>query len=195
MSNIKNPIVFSANASAKIAGLIGKPEYNHRDWDLQDLQELRHEVRKHYRAEQKMTCAYCRQPVAEISAAGSPIDHIACKSSYLQFMFEPRNLCVTCPDCNSFKRNREVMVDPVLKGSAKKKYPTDTNRFRIFHPHYDNYGDHIKRAGILYFSCSQKGAYTVYICNLARYVNSFGISNELLHDFAAVLQRHQFHEG
>ena len=195
MADINNPIRFSADASATIEQVKASHGYSHTDWNNDELEQVRSEVRNHYRAEQRFSCAYCQQPVSQRSAAGAPVEHIANKASYLQFMFEPKNLCVTCPDCNEYKRNREVLADPVLRGNAVRKYPTDTDRFRIFHPHYDTYVDHIRRAGYLYFANSPKGSHTIYVCYLSRFMAAIGLTDELLHDLDVVVQRHRFHGG
>lgn len=195
MSEIKSPVKFSANAEAVIAQAKARPGHSHTDWSNEELEPVRVEARNHYRAEQRFCCSYCQQPVSQLSAAGAPVEHIANKASYPQFMFEPLNLCVTCPDCNEYKRNREVLADPVLLGKAVKKYPTNTERFRIFHPHYDKYDDHIKRAGILYFAASLKGSHTIYVCHLQRFMAKVGLTEALLNALDLVVERHRFHGG
>jgi len=114
---------------------------------------------------------------------------------YLGYMFEPLNLCVCCPDCNEYKSNREVLTDPPIKGYVPVAYPNDPAKFRIVHPHLDEYSTHIRRAGILYIPLSEKGSYTFYVCNLARYLGEFGVTDDLFNDLNAVMQRHQFHSG
>lgn len=195
MSEIKSPVNFSANAKTVIEQVKTRPGHSHTDWSNDELEPVRVEARNHYRAEQRFCCAYCQQPVSERSAAGAPVEHIANKASYPQFMFEPLNLCVTCPDCNEYKRNKEVIADPVMRGKAVKKYPKKTDRFRIFHPHFDKYDDHIKRAGMLYFADSPKGTYTMYVCHLQRFMIAVGLTEELLNSLHLVVERHRFHGG
>ena len=193
MAEIANPVVFSIAARAAIDDMRSRPSFSHQDWGSDELEHVRSEIRNHYRMEQRFSCAYCQHPVSQRSAAGSPVEHIASKSAYPQFIFEPRNLCVVCPDCNEFKRSREVLVEPVINRSALRKYPDNTDRFRIFHPHFDTYLLHIQRAGVLYFPRSAKGSYTAYVCNLFRFVEHVGMTTELLNDLSAVVERHRFH--
>ncbi|HDS1039277.1 TPA: HNH endonuclease [Stenotrophomonas maltophilia] len=187
------PIVFSAEASVRIAEVKAHDDYGHRKWSDDILELVRCEVRDHYRRVQHLTCVYCLNPVSVRSAAGAPVEHIAPKSMYLSYMFEPLNLCVCCPDCNEYKRNREVHTDPPIIGRVPAAYPNESDKFRIVHPHFDKYSEHIRRAGILYIPLDAKGSYTFYVCHLARYVEELGISEELFNDLAAVMQRHQFH--
>lgn len=191
---IDNPVAFSAEAVERIAAICARPDYNHRMWSDESLEPVRCEARDHYRRVQFLTCVYCLNSVAARAAVGAPVEHIAPKSIYPQYMFEPLNLCVCCPDCNEYKSDREVHADPPIKGRAPVAYPVDSKRFRIVHPHFDNYSEHILRAGFLYFPLSDKGSYTFYVCNLARYLHELGMSEALFNDLAAVAQRHQFHE-
>ncbi|UYC14029.1 HNH endonuclease [Xanthomonas sp. CFBP 8445] len=187
-------IVFSDDAINRISAIRADPAFDHRMWADESLELVRCEIRDHYRRAQLFRCVYCLNPLAVRAAVGSPVEHIAPKSIYLNYMFEPLNLCVCCPDCNEYKSNREVHADPPVKGRVPVAYPEDPGSFRIVHPHFDDYSEHIRRAGILYIPFSEKGSYTIYVCNLGRYLNELGMSEELFNDLNAVMQRHQFHE-
>lgn len=195
MPTINNPIVFSMEALQKIAEVQREPGYDHTRWGGADLESVRCEIRNFYRREQRLSCAYCREQIGVQSAASAPVEHIVPKSRYLQFMFEPQNLCVICADCNEFKRSREAFADPPLTGNAIRTYPTDTNRYRLFHPHFDEYQDHIIKVGFLYLEKSGKGAYTIYICKLNRFVQNFGVSEEFMDSLQTITERERFHEG
>ncbi|KST67613.1 HNH endonuclease [Mastigocoleus testarum] len=52
---------------------------------------------------QKGLCAICRQP---IEFKGSHIDHKQPLSKYPQLALEPKNLRITCPDCNVSKGSK-----------------------------------------------------------------------------------------
>ncbi|AAM38784.1 HNH endonuclease [Xanthomonas citri pv. citri] len=192
---IDEPVVFSADALNRIATARAHPAYDHTMWSDATLEPVRVEVRDHYRRVQRLACAYCLNLLSIRSAMGSPVEHIAPKAMYLGYMFEPLNLCVCCPDCNEYKSNREVHVDPPIKGYLPVAYPNDPEKFRIVHPHFDEYSQHIRRAGILYIPLSEKGSYTFYVCHLGRYLSELGMTEELFNDLNAVMQRHRFHEG
>ncbi|MGD4551572.1 HNH endonuclease [Xanthomonas citri pv. citri] len=192
---IDEPVVFSADALNRIATARAHPAYDHTMWSDATLEPVRVEVRDHYRRVQRLACAYCLNLLSIRSAMGSPVEHIAPKAMYLGYMFEPLNLCVCCPDCNEYKSNREVHVDPPIKGYLPVAYPNDPEKFRIVHPHFDEYSQHIRRAGILYIPLSEKGSCTFYVCHLGRYLSELGMTEELFNDLNAVMQRHRFHEG
>jgi 5-methylcytosine-specific restriction endonuclease McrA len=193
MPAINNSITFSAIAIAKITEVKREPEYSHTRWADDDLLEIRREIRDFYRREQRLTCAYCREVISVRAAACAPIEHIVSKSQYLQFMFEPKNLCVVCGDCNEFKGSRESMADSALVREYKRVYPSDSNKYRGFHPHLDDYEDHIIKAKFLYFNRSPKGSYTIYVCNLNRFVETFGLSQEFLDDLDTIAEQERFH--
>lgn len=193
MPIINAPVVLSDEAVAVITEKIKEPGFSHTSWSDADLQFVRREIREHYREVQRLICVYCQAPVAARSAAGAPVEHIVPKSQHLSFMFEPRNLCVICPDCNEYKSSREVLAQPVMVAS-RVTYPTDRLAFRIMHPHYDVYDDNIIKSNRLYVECSDKGGYTIYICNLNRFYRKFGRCDEFVNDAALVQQSELFYE-
>jgi hypothetical protein len=81
-------------------------------------------------------------------------------------MFTPRNLALSCPDCNGPKRDEETLVDPSVA-----TYPSSGDGFLIVHPHFDYYYDHIAVAGVVYTAVegSDKGEWTIGACDLGRF--------------------------
>lgn len=157
--------------------------FSYKNWSDDDLMPLRSNLRNHYRDEQKAICCYCREIVSLVSASNSPVEHIAPKSLYPDFMFETKNMCVICADCNEIKRQQEVMEivpDTLKDGSGRKLYPRSPNAFKIVHPHIDEYDDHIVRVGQFYVDKSDKGSFTIGACKLNRYTRKFGWEPELL---------------
>ncbi len=122
------------------------------------------------------------------------VEHIASKSKYPQYMFEPRNLCVACPECNAAKADREALATPLVVGVPSRRYPQNSDDFRIVHPHLDTYSTHIRRAGFMYFDLTPKGAYTIYVCHLGRYLQTVGMTESLFNDLEMVAERHRFHQ-
>lgn len=193
MPIINKPIEYSQEAKLKIAEKILQEGFCHSNWSDEDLEPVRKEIRDHYRKIQRLVCVYCQSPISNRSASGAPIEHIAPKSIYLQHIFEPRNLCVICPDCNEYKSKREVFNEPAIKNKNRVSYPTNTNDFRIMHPHFDDYERHIIKRNRLYVEITDKGGYTIYICNLNRFFKVFGQCDELVNDMDLVLQSENFH--
>ncbi|ASV37402.1 HNH endonuclease [Pseudomonas sp. NS1(2017)] len=192
MPIINDPVVLSGEALAIINEKIQQSGFSHKNWGDADLQSVRCEIRDYYREIQRLVCVYCQGPVAARSAVGAAVEHIVPKSQYLNFMFEPKNLCVVCPDCNEYKSKKEVF-DPVMV-APRVNYPTVSKAFKIVHPHFDEYDDHIMRHNRVYVDCSDKGGYTIYICNLNRFFRKFGRCDEFVNDVALVQQSELFFE-
>jgi len=187
MADIGKPIVFTREQKQLIADAVATPSFTHRDWGAEDLEPLRSAVREYYRVKQKGRCAYCKKDVSLRSASNCHVEHIAPKSKYQQFMFEPKNLCVICADCNEIKREQEVHVrepDTIAPKKAPKQYPRSSNAFRIVHPHFDTYDDHIFVFGQFYVDKSDKGLFTIGACMLNRKLRKFGWTPEF--DQAAI---------
>ena len=194
MPTISNSIQYSDSTQTIITQISLEPGYSHKRWGDDDLEQVRCEIRDFYRREQRANCPYCREPIGLRAAANAPVEHIAPKSRYLQFMFEPKNLCVVCADCNENKSNRDV-IDPLITGNPGRSYPTNATRYRIVHPHFDEYSDHIIKAKFLYFEKTPKGGHTIYICNLNRFIRNFGVSQEFWDDLEILAERERFHGG
>jgi hypothetical protein len=77
-------------------------------------------------------------------------------------------------DCNLKKSekdpfiNKEAMVNP-----KRITYPKNSSAFRIVHPHFDNYNDHIYNLGMVYLGKTEKGKATIYACDLLRFAQQF----------------------
>ncbi|MGY2286326.1 HNH endonuclease [Pseudomonas gingeri] len=193
MPTINNAVILSKESLVKIKKIKRNPDFSHQSWSSDELESVRSEIRDFYRNEQRLNCVFCLNPVSAKSALGAHVEHIAPKSLYPQFMFEPKNLCVVCPDCNEYKKNREVMVEKTIKTAAKRDYPQNKEKFRIYHPHYDDYNRNIKKAGFIYLENSPEGGYAIYVCNLNRFIHKFGISDELMKNFDLLLAAERFH--
>lgn len=194
MPIINSAIIFSEDSAAKIAAAKATPGFDHNYWSSEELESVRSEIRDFYRTEQRLKCAFCMNPISSRSALGASIEHIAAKSAYLQFIFEPMNLCVICPDCNEFKRAREVFVEPATKTKNKVKYPSNPDDFIILHPHIDEYETHIIKTGHLYTERTMKGGYTIFVCCLNRFYHQFGVSEEYVNDVQALAEADAFHK-
>lgn len=182
MPIINESIVYDEECLAIIAEKKSDPHFTHVNWGDDDLQDLRSKVRNHYRNAQRLTCVYCQERIGVRAAHAAPIEHIVPKSQYLAFVFEPKNLCVICPDCNEYKGKNEVMYEPVIKGPRRVRYPTVSSAFQIVHPHYDDYSAHIMKANRVYIDRTPKGHYTIGVCKLNRFFHYFGACDEFIND-------------
>lgn len=189
MPLIKSIFSFSRIQKTLVEQKRAHPAFSHLEWGHDDLQDLRSKIREHYRNEQQGLCAYCKNPISQQSASNAHIEHIAPKSLYIDFIFEPKNLCVVCADCNEIKKNQEVMnevpntVAPLSKGNTRKKYPKASSSFLIIHPHFDDWDNHILKFGHQYTDRSPKGAFTIMACKLNRFFHkSFNVDDSFVDD-------------
>jgi hypothetical protein len=183
MADIQVPITYSLDFRRLIEAKLSDPTFAYQDWSNDDLLDLRRFIRDYYRDVTKK-CTYCKKDVSLQSANNCHVEHIIPKSLGIKkFIFEPKNLCVICSDCNEIKRNKEVddNYDKILlKNKPYKSYPRSSDSFLIVHPHFDNYEDHIFKCGDIYIDLTSKGSYTMYICKLNRKIHKFGIEPILL---------------
>lgn len=171
--------------------------FNHSDWSNDDLREIRKHIRNFYRNLIKK-CTYCHKDISLQSANNCHVEHIIPKSlAPIKFIFEPKNLCVICADCNEIKKNKEV-EDNVTKNKNIKNYPRTSDSFLIYHPHFDNYDEHIFKCDDIYIDLSPKGSYTIHICKLNRKAHKYGIEpsilsqSELFDSFHAIMNETNF---
>lgn len=136
-----------------------------KDWDSgkKGIKSFKSSLRKDMYKKQNKLCAFCR---LHVPAACVPMhrEHIVYKNDHPQWMFLPENLCIACPTCNEFKGTIEVLNNP-----QTKIYPKNSEGFKIIHPLYDRYSDHIELLnGILYRGKTPKGIFTINTCHLFR---------------------------
>lgn len=135
------------------------------EWDSgkKYIKSFKENLRDDMYEKQNKKCAYCRIHVAK---GCDPMhrEHIVYKDEHPQWMFLPENLCLSCFWCNNWKSTTEVMVDP-----QAENYPKNGDGFKIIHPFYDKYSDHIELIGdVLYRGKTEKGVFTINTCHLYR---------------------------
>lgn len=146
-----------------------------------DINLFRKDARNHYLDQQKSACFYCKIFIFSKNGLHWQVEHILPKSLFPQFLFEPLNLIVICPDCNREKdaQNPHVAGNNAL---SQKTYPSKSTRFKIIHPFYDNYEEHIHKIPANhcdypnhYFlkALTPKGKATVKMCDLNRFYQEF----------------------
>lgn len=184
MPDINRKYVFSDEETLLIFWLQLESAFTFRDWSDNILAELRRNIRNFYRHEQGGKCAYCQQNISVQSVNNCHIEHIVAKSMYPSFMFESKNLCVICADCNEIKRMQESLdeeIDTVVKGDARVQYPKSANAFKIVQPHFESFDEHIEiLANYFYVDKTKKGNFTIGACNLNRRLYKFGWEREII---------------
>lgn len=135
------------------------------DWDSdkKGIRSFKKNLRQDMYRKQNKLCAYCR---VHVSIACEPLhrEHIVYKDEHPQWTFLPENLCVSCYWCNVYKGTTEVLVNP-----QTTEYPESGDGFKIIHPLYDKFSDHIELLGdVLYRGKTEKGIFTIDTCHLYR---------------------------
>lgn len=179
---INRPIVYSEAAQRHVNTFDGKSTH----WDGMCVvrKAFRKEVRDYYRNEQGYTCPYCGRLREEFHGGQWDIDHIVPKSSHPEYLYTPKNLAVTCKDCNTFKNKQDPLLVELLQDTP---YPEEKECYKIIHPHFDSYQEHLKltrdRKG---HSChevlSDKGRETFHACHLIRFSEAFSGTSEYVEE-------------
>jgi uncharacterized protein (TIGR02646 family) len=185
MAKIIKAIEYSNEATNCIKKYKVDKDLDHKIWDTDDLDDLKKEIRDYYRSEQKAICSYCRETVSIIYPTNSHIEHIAPKSLHPEYIFQPKNLCIVCSDCNQIKRSQETLaqIPDTIKTKYKTKYPDKPEDYFIVHPHFDDYDKHILIINGFYIDKnSRKGNFTIGACRLNRKLAIVGWEPEIVEE-------------
>lgn len=171
---IQKPCSFSDEEKNKIA-----QHYKTKDdWDNNPpLDSIKQKIKDHLNSQQDNLCCYCHFPMG-IGPQKVTIEHILDKKDYEKFGFEPLNLALACPHCNSTKGAK-----PVLKHEGSKDiYPLSNSEFIVLHAHYHNYSEHIIKDGAVYTAISDIGKGTITACHLDKIKDVEELAKQHYHD-------------
>ncbi|MEZ9796333.1 HNH endonuclease [Vibrio cyclitrophicus] len=163
---IENPVVYSEGELTLVNDFNQRDDISGNDWGSDEFNDIRMSIKSHYKIEQNYKCPYCAVEYPINHGMVWDIEHIVSKDKKVQFMFEPRNLCVACKDCNGAKGSEEVLVNP-----NRIRFPSSSQNYKIIHPHFDTYHEHINAIvpGDFYRPLSEKGEFTIITCRLLRF--------------------------
>ncbi|WP_318455632.1 HNH endonuclease [Photobacterium leiognathi] len=163
---IDNEVRYSAEQVQLIEHFLERENATGNDWGNEEFSEIKGTIKNHYKVEQGYKCPYCAVVYPVTHGMVWDIEHIVAKDKKVQFMFEPRNLCVACKDCNGAKSSKEVLVNP-----TRVRFPTRSEDYKIIHPHFDDYHEHINAItpGQFYRPLTEKGEFTIVTCRLLRF--------------------------
>ncbi|MCD9550815.1 hypothetical protein GLP21_19560 [Photobacterium carnosum] len=187
MADIKNEIIFDYEQKKFITERLNDINFTYQMWGDDSLLDIRCYIRNYYKDLQNGECSFCKRDLSLVSVLNSHVEHIIPKSIYSKFIFEPKNLCVICADCNQIKRDQEVMHSiPNTVKKEYKRYPRTSKSFLIVHPHFDNWHDYIEVYNGAYVGKDdhkdRKGSFTIYACGLNRKLSKFGYEKEVYSD-------------
>ncbi|WP_418114365.1 HNH endonuclease domain-containing protein [Vibrio scophthalmi] len=163
---IENPVAYSEDELALVDDFIARDDKSGDDWAAAEFNDIKSTIKTHYKIEQNYKCPYCAVTYPVGHGMAWDIEHIVPREKKSQFMFEPRNLCVACKDCNGAKSSKEVLVNP-----NRVRFPNASQDYKIIHPHFDVYQEHINAVvpGDFYRPLSIKGEFTIVACRLLRF--------------------------
>lgn len=182
------PVKYSKNELEIIKNKLSHEGFNYESWSDDDLQPIKERIKNHYHSIQNTICPYCKQKLNSTHGRVWDIEHIIPRSHAPNFMFEPKNLCMSCVDCNSEKSNKKITTS-----KAQHKYPTDKEQFLIVHPHFDDYDENIiiLETGLFYYPLKPKGRKTIEVCGLDRFYKfaGFGDSGNIFEKIQILSER------
>jgi len=180
---IINAISYSQEARIHIDKYDGN---DHTYWNVtcEENKAIRKEIREFYRAEQRFHCAYCNRLRQDFNGAQWDIDHIIPKQSHPQYLYTPKNLTVTCKDCNGKKGKVNVLLAHV---DASQYFPISSESYAIIHPHFDKYSDNILCSttvdGMIHHEpFTPKGIKTFNLCGLIRFSEMIAGTSEVIEE-------------
>jgi uncharacterized protein (TIGR02646 family) len=140
-------------------------------WEDEKYSNVRKTIKDHYLKEQDYTCCFCKQRIVVKSNRAWDAEHLIPKFTHPAFMFEPKNLCISCPDCNNEKRDKGI-----LDRENRVIFPVRSTAYKIVHPHFDKYEEHLTVLveGKLYEWKTKKGKFTYRTYGLDRFMEDAG---------------------
>lgn len=162
-------IPYSEAELATVADFNGRAQQEAQFWSSDEAVAVKARAKAYFIGLQRRRCCYCRSDFGTDRARVWDLEHVAPRSVYPHFMFIESNLAVSCIGCNEAKKDQ----DTLFRGRRLRRYPSDTARFKIVHPHYDKYSEHLVwGGGVVPFPRSEKGKETIYCCDLMRFALS-----------------------
>lgn len=140
-------------------------------WDSSKYKKLKKTIKHHYSIVQDNLCAFCRTPI-KFDGYGDHIEHMVIKNIKFRWMFHPENLSLACYGCNTNKAKKNTLVkDYSDYGNGYLDLPKKSTDYKIIHPHFDNFSDHIEEINLIYKpkNNSLKGRETIKMCKLNRF--------------------------
>src|SRR6218665_1454134 len=119
--------------------LAGNPIKASSDWNEKKFDSIKRLVRfVHYKS-QKRRCAYCRRLLNPLGI-NEHIDHIVARDVYNKWMFKPRNLVLSCYQCNTQKTNANTLTTAFVP----KRLPIKKVNYKFFNPYIHNWHEHFE---------------------------------------------------
>jgi hypothetical protein len=160
---MSNRILAAYNLTAIEKKLIKNKLKCHTDWDTTNIfDDIKKNIRDFLRTEQDNKCCYCKRELG-FDIKEVDIEHIIPKSLHWKFTFEPLNLALSCPACNTKKGDTNILSKSIVR------HPVNSKKITIVHAHYDEYDKNINLIDNCIFEpLTKKGSHTITVCELFR---------------------------
>jgi uncharacterized protein (TIGR02646 family) len=160
---MSNNIINAYNLTNDEKQLIQQKLKCHTDWDTSNVfDEIKKNIREFLRTEQNNKCCYCKRELG-FDIKDVDIEHIIPKSQHWKFTFEPLNLALSCPGCNTKKGDTNILSKAIVR------HPKNSKKITIIHAHYDDYTKNINIIDNCIFEpLTKKGSHTITVCELFR---------------------------
>lgn len=159
---MSNQIILPYNYTHEEKVIIRMNFKSYNDWTKSVFDSIKSNIISHLRIQQDNRCCYCKYPLG-FDIKQVDIEHIIPKSEYSKFTFEPFNLALSCPGCNTKKSTKSVLKTKIVN------HPINSINYYIVHAHFDNYYHHIDILGdCVFIAKTDKGSETITFCELYR---------------------------
>lgn len=159
-------IIQNLNAGEQLI-VVTHPPVVKEQWSEARYEPIKQRIKHDLMLGQHDRCAYCRK-IIEADGKYEPLEHIVAKSLKPVWMFEPKNLIVTCDSCNNLKGTDETLTAAYTNSAV---LPVISDAYIIFNPHYDVWDEHLRYEDDIFLVAvpDSKGEDTIRICKLFRY--------------------------
>lgn len=112
-------------------------------WSSNHISDFKSKVKLHYRHAQNEQCSYCKRVILGEFRMVLDIEHILPKGNakYKRFMFNPRNLCISCKRCNMEIKGADTSF--IAENASFEDDFYSSGKYLFLHPHSDDYWDSI----------------------------------------------------
>jgi uncharacterized protein (TIGR02646 family) len=157
-------------------------------WSDKKFQYVKKKIRFHYSVVQDDKCAYCRRQL-NFGGYSEPIEHIVPRADNYLWMFEQKNLVLSCNACNSCKSGKSTLKPAMLTSAT---YPANKTDYIIYHPHFDIYSNELEFEDNMFYKWkTNKGKKTIEVCGLNNMAHLFynAAVNNMNNDYDSVLDK------
>ncbi len=138
-------------------------------WVSDHITNLKKEIKKYYRKSLGDRCCYCARSTHGEHSYVLHVEHVLPQShpEFSKYIFEPRNLSVSCVKCNFGKGAKVDFLRSLEEAIAR---PFESETYLFIHPLLDSYFDHINYESVVkntikivaytVINGSEKGAFT-----------------------------------